>query len=540
MIENTIKLCYNKKDFSSRRIKVSRREKREQEEREAKERKKQEKERKKKTTKTTKNVKKEENKKSKIELEEIELSETNKKETNNNKRNSTNKKNKTKKKKQNIIITVLKTILKVFLIIILLIILLLGCFIGWIGFKYDWNLNNMIKGGAKEVALIVTGQTEEDLANLDPLYCLVLGVSTDEGLLLTDTIILCAYYPRTQEASMLSIPRDTFVGRSESTAGGYDKINSLYQAGGGGESGAQKVLSAVEKLTGLEINNYLAVQNDGLIDIVDAIGGVDFNVPINMDYDDPGQDLAIHLKQGYQHIDGAKAEQLLRFRHNNDNTSYPSSYGDNDIGRMRTQREFITETIKQTLQFRNVTKINDLIKIAFDNIETNLDLDYVLKYSPAAIEFDVSAIQTAYLPGGSATLGPQNLWFYKVNKNETKKLIQEMFTFKQAESDANLEGTVLRPEYIKIQLLNASGDDTTFENTKTRLKEKGYNIAQTGDTTYSKTTKVINRTEKKEEVIDELIDTLGYGEETEGKDENKYDITVVIGEDMKQFVLATQ
>ena len=78
----------------------------------------------------------------------------------------------------------------------------------------------MVRGGAKEVALFITGQTEEDLANLNPLYCLVLGVSTDEGLLLTDTIMLCAYYPRTQQASILSIPRDTFVGKSESTAGG--------------------------------------------------------------------------------------------------------------------------------------------------------------------------------------------------------------------------------------------------------------------------------------------------------------------------------
>ncbi len=489
---------------------MSRRERREQEEREEKERKKREKAEKRRKKKEPKPEEK-----------------------------TTKKNNKKKsKKKSNIFWRIIKTILKVILIIILILVLLLGCFVGWLGFKYDWDLNKMLKGGAKEVALMVTGQTEEDVANLDPIYCLVLGISTDEGNLLTDTIILCAYYPRTQEASMLSIPRDTFVGKSESTAGGYDKINALYQIGGGGDAGAKKVLAAVEKLTGLEINNYLAVQNDGLIKIVDAIGGVEFNVPINMNYDDPGQDLRIHLSKGMQHIDGAKAEQLLRFRHNNDGTSYPEEYGDNDIGRMRTQREFITETIKQTLQFKNVTKINQLIEIAFDNIETNMDMNYVMKYSPAALEFDVSAIQTAYLPGTPAQFGPQKLWFYRANKTAIKDTIQEMFTFKQAESDASSGSTAaLKPEYIKVQLLDATGDETVFENTKKRLSSKGYSIKETGSTTISKTTKVINRTEKKEEVVDELIDTLGYGTTSTGKNSSEYDITVIVGQDMNQLVL---
>ena len=474
------------------------------------------------------------------EINEITIPVGNNSNKNISKENSTKNKKIKKKKKDNLFVKILKTIAKTIVIILLVIILLLGCFVGWLGFKYDWNLIKMIKGGAKEVALFITGQTEADLAKLDPLYCLVLGVSTDEGLLLTDTIILCAYYPRTQQASMLSIPRDTFVGKSESTAGGYDKINSLYQAGGGGDQGAKKVLDAVEKLTGIEIDNYLAVKNDGLIEIVDAIGGVDFNVPINMDYDDPGQKLHIHLKQGRQHIDGAKAEQLLRFRHNNNGTSYPAEYGDNDIGRMKTQREFITETVKQTLQFKNVTKINDLIKIAFRNVDTNLDLDYVLKYSPAIVEFDVASIQNSYLPGEPATMGPQSLWFYRAYKNDTKELIQNMFVFKQAESDANAEGVALKPEYINIQLLNASSDENVFKETKKRLEEQGYNIAQIGETTYTKTTKVINRTSKKEEVIDELINTLGYGNESTGKTDGNYDITVIVGEDMKQFAVAMQ
>lgn len=493
---------------------MSRREKREQEEREAKERKKREKEEK-------KAEKKAGNKKERKDKKEP--------------------KNKKGKKKSNIFVRIIKTILKVLLILILLIILLLGCFVGWLGFKYDWNFKNMVKGGAKEIALMATGQTEEDIANLAPIYCLVLGVSTDEGNILTDTIILCAYYPKTQEVSMLSIPRDTFVGKSEVTAGGYDKINASYQRGGGGDAGAIKVLNEVEKLTGLDINNYLVVKNEGLIKTVDAIGGVEFNVPINMNYDDDGQDLHIHLTKGLQRLNGDKAEQLLRFRHNNDGTSYPSEYGDNDIGRMRTQREFIMETAKQTLQAKNITKINQLIEIVFSNVETNMDMDYVMKYSPAVIDFDVSAIETAYVPGASALFGNNGMggkvWFYRADKTATKKLVQEMFTFKQQKSEADSNETaVLNPEYIKLQVLNATGDDTSFEKVKDRLKNKGYKIENIGTTTISKTTKVINRNEKKEEVVDELVNTLGYGNISEGKKALDYDITIIVGQDMNQVV----
>lgn len=441
------------------------------------------------------------------------------------------KNQKKEKQKDNLGKKIVKIVLKTILIIILLLILLIGCFIGWLGFTNNWNWNQMLKKGAKQVALFATGQTEADLANLKPIYCLVLGISTDEGIELTDTIMICAYYPRTQQASMLSIPRDTFVGKSEATAGGNDKINSRYQV-----SGINGILSSVNKLTGLNIENYVIIRNGGLIELVDAIGGVEFDVPINMDYDDPGQELAIHLKKGQQKLNGIQAEGLVRFRHNNDNTSYPVEYGDNDLGRMKTQRLFITETIKQTLKFRNVGKINELIEIAFRNIETNLDMNYVMKYSPAALEFDTSAIQTEYLPGTPTTFGsPQKLSFYKADKTQIKKIVQELFTFKQQEYDIGAEISTIKPSNLKIQLLNATEDNNLLETTQKRLEEKGYNIEETGITTIAKTTKIINRTQKKEEIVDELIDTLGYGDELKGKNKQDCDFTIVIGEDMKQY-----
>lgn len=118
----------------------------------------------------------------------------------------------------------------------------------------------------------------------------------------------------------------------------------------------KKTLEAVNKLTGLNVQYYLNIDTEALRKVVDSIGGVYFDVPIDMDYDDPSQNLYIHLKAGYQLLDGDKAEQVLRFRHNNNGTSYPTSYGDNDLGRMKTQRAFIEAVIKKTCNTNNFNK----------------------------------------------------------------------------------------------------------------------------------------------------------------------------------------
>ena len=219
---------------------------------------------------------------------------------------------------------------------LLLLIIIITIIIGFLFYK-KVEANG---GGVKGVLCTLLGQSVEDLANLEKINVLVLGVSEDIDTKLTDTIILCSYNPQNQSASMLSIPRDTFIGKNQNTAKGSDKINSLYA------KNVQKTVDAVEKITDLEIDYYVVVKTSSLIKIVDILGSVDFDVPIDMDYDDPTQDLHIHLSKGMQKIDGEKAEQLLRFRHNNDGSSYPSEYGDNDYGRMKTQREFMQETLK--------------------------------------------------------------------------------------------------------------------------------------------------------------------------------------------------
>lgn len=343
-----------------------------------------------------KNAKRKKSNKKKVYNYDEEIEEKSKKKT----------KKKAKKKKGSFFGRLIR---RIFLIIFLLIII--------VGALFYMSVEKN-GGGIQGVLCTILGQSVEELAELKPINVLLLGVSEDITAKLTDTIILCTYNPQQQTASMLSIPRDTFIGKSTASAKGSDKINSLYS------KGVEKTVAAVEKITDVEIDYYIVVNTNALIEIIDIIGAVEFDVPIDMKYDDPTQDLHIDLKAGAQLIDGKKAEQLLRFRHNNDGTSYPAEYGDNDYGRMKTQRAFITETAKQTIDIKNIFRANKIIKTVFRNIETNMEKEDLYKYIPAAATFDMENIVSEQLPGASEKCN--GLWFFIHNKSQTKKVIEKL------------------------------------------------------------------------------------------------------------------
>lgn len=323
------------------------------------------------------------------------------------------------------------------------------------------------KNGLSLKGMLMTsiGQDEKDIQNLDPFYCLVMGISEDIEAKLTDTIMLCAYYPNEQKVSILSIPRDTFVGNSTTSADSYDKINALYQ------TSPEKTLEAVRNLTGIDVRNYVVISNNALRDVVDEIGGVYFDVPMNMNYDDWGQKLHINLKKGYQLLDGDKAEQLVRFRHNNDGTTYPSEYGTQDIGRMRTQREFLKAAATQILSGNNIFKIDDIMQVVFENIETNLKMEYIIKYIPSATEFNPENIQSEMLPGVADYIGV--LSFYVNDEEETNALVSSLFGLTEEQIEANKEkfekesGKKIRTT-TNTKNNSSSSKNTTKKNTNTK------------------------------------------------------------------------
>lgn len=324
------------------------------------------------------------------------------------------------------------------LIIIFLIIIVFGTYFGYRVYENG--------GGLQGLLMAVFSQNPKTLKNLDTMYVLVLGVSEDLGTTITDTIMICAYNPKDQTASMLSIPRDTFIGKDKNASKGSDKINALYTVS------PEKIMNKVSDITGLSIDYYAVVNTQALVNIVDIIGGVEFDVPIDMKYDDNTQNLHINLKKGLQKIDGKKAEQLLRFRHNNNGTTYPWEYGDNDYGRMRTQREFIVETMKQTIQFKNIPKLGSLTREVFDNIETNLKLDQILDYLPYIVNLNPDTIDSQQLPGVSEKCN--EIWFFIHNKKETETLVQEMTD---------------RIENIMVIEEDTESDTNTNTNSKTNI-----------------------------------------------------------------------
>lgn len=277
-------------------------------------------------------------------------------------------------------------------------------------------------GGLQGMLATAMGHDENTLKDLDEIKFLLLGVSgCDENYKLADTIMVCSYDPKNQKASILSVPRDTYVGKNKLKATASNKINATYRNG----ENIQGMLENVEEVTGLDIGNYIVIDTDALVELVDAIGGVEFDVPIDMNYDDPTQDLHINLKAGYQKLNGKQAEWLVRFRHNNDGTTYSMEYGDNDLGRMRTQREFIEETIKQTMKPENLFKLNKIAKIGFDNIQTNMTFDTIKDYIPYAVNFSAGNLRTGTLPGTPEKCN--EVWIYTPNKREIALLVEELF-----------------------------------------------------------------------------------------------------------------
>ena len=294
-------------------------------------------------------------------------------------------------------------------------------------------------GGLKGIVTTVIGSSAEKEKELQDIYLLVMGKSEN----MTDTIMVVKYSAKNQSASMLSIPRDTFTGDDEKRARASDKINSKYINGG-----AQDTLKEVNELTGLNIRYYLIVDTKALRDLVDAIGGVEFDVPIDMDYDDVTQALHIHVKKGLQLLNGEQAEGVVRFRHNNNYTSYPVSYGDNDLGRMRTQREFLKILLKQLMKPANITKINNLLKIAQEEVETNIDWNTAKGYVPSLFGFNTNNLVTNALPGEAKYAN--GVAVFIANPIKTKELINTMFLQIVNNTEQNEETTDTDTNTTKI------------------------------------------------------------------------------------------
>ncbi len=217
-------------------------------------------------------------------------------------------------------------------------------------------------------------------------YCyniLLYGVDNDAGG--SDTNMLMRFDAVNKTVDVVSLPRDTLMSNGR-------KLNSSYNNGG-----TEKLRSNIEDMLGVPVDFYVSVDLKGFITLIDQIDGVDFDVPEDMDYDDPYQDLHIHFKKGLQHLNGQQAMEVVRFRHNNDNTGYG---GQQDLGRIGTQQAFLKTVAQKLMKLENVPAMAETF---LKYVKTDLTLGNLIWLANQALSMGgMDAISFATLPGDGA------------------------------------------------------------------------------------------------------------------------------------------
>lgn len=203
---------------------------------------------------------------------------------------------------------------------------------------------------------------------------LVIGRDTGGGGN-TDTILLAAYNVADQEMNVMSIPRDTMVNVSWD----IKKINSVYNFNGKGDEGIAALGKEISQLVGFTPDFQVVVEWKAVGELVDALGGVYYDVPRTMQYVDPTQDLRINVQKGYQKLNGDLAMQVVRFREG------PNGYANGDLGRIETQQGFLKALVKECLQISNVTRIGQLAQVFEDNVTTNLSVSNIAWFAQKAV-----------------------------------------------------------------------------------------------------------------------------------------------------------
>lgn len=216
----------------------------------------------------------------------------------------------------------------------------------------------------------------------------VLLAGVDEGGYRTDTMMLMRLDRQARSVSLVSIPRDTLVYCEYSVP----KINSAYGWAGGGESGIEELLEHVTEIIGFRPDGYLLIDMAVLEDMIDRMGGVTFNVPMDMHYSDPSQGLTIDLSAGEQKLNGAQSIQLLRFR---------SGYATADLERVSVQRQFISAALEQWTSLRGALALSGVINLLKDGTITSFTGGNYLWLAETLMLCDLKQIQTATLTGSA-------------------------------------------------------------------------------------------------------------------------------------------
>ncbi len=333
---------------------------------------------------------------------------------------------------------------------------------------------------------------------------------TDEDGFRTDVIFVVTFDSKTKKIGLVSVPRDTRVSitdgmvefakeKGKSIEKGFTcKINEIH-AYAPKKYRSEFSVMQLEDLLNIKIDYYVKVDLKAFRSIVDAFGGVDIDVPQDMDYEDPYQDLYIHLKKGMQHLDGEKAEQLIRFR------SYPQG----DVARVEVQQLFLKEFAKKVLNTKNIMdNIGEIIKTVYSYVETNFGIDDILKYVKYIKDISLENLTMETIPGEGKYVG--GISYYIHDAAGTRELVDKVFydlTVEEPFSEENAKevSATIKPTEKETQSTIEPMEKETQSTIKPTEKETQSTVKPTEKATQStvkSTEKVIESTEKSTIFID--------------------------------------
>ena len=416
-----------------------------------------------------------------------------------------------------------KVLLRILLVIVIILVIAVIALAGTY-FFINWQKDVQDKeSGDKNIIerLVVPEKKEEPVVTY-----LFLGVNGN----LTDFIMLGQYNPNTREIALLSIPRDTNVGNNSVDG----KINSAYSS-----RGMDKLKKQVTEITGIEIDYHVLFKTKILRQVVDKIGGVTVDVPINMNYDDPYQNLYIHLKKGTQKLTGSQAEQFCRFRKNNNGSGYPGG----DVERTKAQQKFIKAFIAELLKVDNISKIPDLINIVLEGTKTNVTLDVAKEYIDDVIALKTDRITTNTLPGsarmGKSPLGYMTSYYY-YDAEKTKAMVDEMFHSSSITSgettvsvtSSNVVGKDESGELtVRVELLNAGTTSNVINNLVDKLRKENFYVVKIGnyDTSKKEASRIIDYGATSEDILHDLMLVTGVTKTETSSEETSVAYTIIVG-----------
>ena len=322
-----------------------------------------------------------------------------------------------------------------------------------------------------------SGDIDLDIDAVEPLasgdrrsnkFRTILVFGTDETSGLTDTIMVVSYDITNQRATVMSIPRDTLL-NVEYRDSASKSINAVYKLNGIGESGTEALKREVSKLIGFMPDYYITIDWALVGKMVDAIGGVYFDIPWHMGYDDDIQDLHIHFEEGYQYLDGKDAMNLVRWRKNNDGTPTPG--GGSDLSRLNIQHNFLKVVLKQTLQPQNALRIGQLAELLSENVISDLTVGNMFWFGSQAVSggLSVDDVNFVTMPNYGVDIeGARFRWKVCPSINQLLTLINESL-------NPYVEEVTLR----QLDLIQISADGNTLSSTTGKLADPSAGIPPT-------------------------------------------------------------